>query len=34
MSLFICPICKKPLYKEEKRLFCENGHSFDLSAEG
>lgn len=34
MSLFICPICKKTLYKEEKRFFCENGHSFDLSAEG
>lgn len=34
MSFFICPICKAPLEHGEKRLFCEHGHSFDISAEG
>ena len=34
MNPFRCPICKKPLSREEHRFFCENSHSFDVSAEG
>ena len=34
MSTFLCPICRKPLCRDEKRFFCENGHSFDVAAEG
>lgn len=34
MTPFLCPLCKKELFQDEKRLYCENGHSFDLSAEG
>lgn len=34
MSNFICPICKNALEGDGKRLFCQKGHSFDLSAEG
>ena len=29
-----CPVCHSPLLQEERRLVCENGHSFDLSREG
>ncbi len=34
MSLFLCPVCGKPLVREEKRYVCENNHSFDLAAAG
>ncbi len=34
MSIFVCPVCRAPLIEEEKRLFCEHGHSFDRAAEG
>lgn len=34
MSTFVCPLCKGPLARDEHRLFCEHGHSFDLAAEG
>ena len=33
-SMFICPHCRGTLYKEEKRLLCHRGHSFDLSKAG
>ena len=29
-----CPKCGKPLLKEEKRYFCEEGHSYDIAKEG
>ena len=28
---FICPVCKKPLVKNEKSYICENGHNFDIA---
>ena len=34
MSCFICPVCGKKLVRESTACRCENGHSFDLSAEG
>ena len=34
MSLFICPVCKGSLYRDERKYFCENGHSFDISKFG
>ena len=34
MTPFLCPLCKKELAHLGNRLLCENGHSFDLSAEG
>lgn len=34
MSLFICPICGKPLIKGEKSYKCENNHSFDIASQG
>ncbi len=34
MSLFRCPVCGRPLVREEKRYVCENSHSFDLAAAG
>lgn len=33
-GLFCCPCCKGRLLKEERRYFCEKGHSFDLSKSG
>lgn len=30
----ICPICALPLRQEEKRLFCQKGHSFDIARQG
>ena len=33
-SMFICPHCRGALYKEEKRLLCHRGHSFDLAKAG
>ena len=29
-----CPKCGKPLIKEERRYFCEEGHSYDIAKEG
>lgn len=34
MGIMICPVCGKELKRDEKRLFCPNGHSFDLAKEG
>lgn len=34
MSLLLCPVCGKPLCREEKRWYCEKGHSFDRAKEG
>ncbi len=34
MSYFICPICKKPLSREEHSCRCENNHCFDISRKG
>ena len=31
---FICPVCKKPLVKNEKSYICENGHNFDIAKSG
>ena len=33
-SLFHCPLCAAPLEREERRLLCPNGHSFDRAAAG
>ena len=35
-DILICPVCKSPLYKEEKSYFCngEKRHCFDISASG
>ena len=33
-SMFVCPLCRGALSREEKRLFCAKGHSFDLSKAG
>ncbi len=30
----ICPLCGKRLQKQEKRLICENNHSFDIARQG
>lgn len=30
----ICPICKEKLIKDDKRYYCSNRHSFDISKEG
>ncbi len=34
MTLFICPICKSPILRQEKAYICPNGHSFDISKFG
>lgn len=34
MRILICPVCGEELKKEEKRLYCKNGHSFDIAKEG
>ncbi len=34
MSVFVCPVCGKPLKKREKVYSCENAHSFDISKKG
>lgn len=34
MSLFCCPNCGKPLSREEHRLVCPAGHSFDVARSG
>ena len=30
----ICPICEKPLRREETRLVCPENHSFDMARQG
>lgn len=30
----ICPICEKPLCREERRLVCPENHSFDMARQG
>ena len=30
----ICPICSQRLFREEKRLVCPQGHSFDIARQG
>lgn len=32
--MFICPVCKAPLTKEEHSFRCKEGHSFDIAAKG
>ncbi len=32
--VFICPICKKKLENTVHTYRCENGHSYDVSAQG
>lgn len=34
MSLLLCPVCRCALTRENRRYFCRNNHSFDLSKEG
>lgn len=34
MFEFICPVCKRPLLREDRTLKCENRHSYDLSKQG
>ncbi|MCI8496778.1 MAG: methyltransferase domain-containing protein [Clostridiales bacterium] len=34
MSGFCCPVCSKPLAKQEKQYLCAKGHSFDLAKSG
>lgn len=34
MEVFRCPLCRTKLFKNERALKCEHGHSFDISAEG
>lgn len=31
---FCCPVCGKPLDRNEKTLSCENGHTYDLARKG
>ena len=33
-SLFRCPLCEKPLRREEGAYRCPSGHSFDIAREG
>ena len=34
MSLFVCPLCGRPLTRAEKSCTCPGGHNFDLAREG
>ena len=34
MSLFICPVCGKPLEQQEKSYCCPNRHNFDRAKSG
>ncbi len=34
IDVYKCPICSQPLKCEEKRLVCDNGHSFDSAHSG
>lgn len=33
-GIFSCPVCGQPLVNGEKTLSCENGHSYDIAAQG
>lgn len=33
-SLFRCPLCERPLRREEGAYRCPSGHSFDIAREG
>ena len=33
-SLFVCPVCKERLTRQEGRYVCFKGHSFDTAKEG
>lgn len=33
-SLFVCPVCSRPLERDGRTLRCEDGHSFDLARSG
>ena len=32
--MFLCPVCKTPLQKQEKQYQCKNRHSFDIARSG
>ena len=32
--MVICPLCEKPLNRNDKNWCCENGHSFDIARQG
>ena len=34
MSVFVCPVCSKPLVKEGSSLRCENRHCYDIAKQG
>ena len=34
MSLFLCPICRQPLRREETRYVCSKRHSYDIASAG
>ena len=34
LNAWICPVCKKPLYRKEKSYFCLNNHCFDIAKGG
>ena len=34
MSLFLCPICHKPLVREQTRYVCPDRHSYDIASAG
>lgn len=34
MSLFLCPICRQPLRREETRYVCPKRHSYDIASAG
>jgi 23S rRNA (guanine745-N1)-methyltransferase len=34
MAIFICPVCGSGLCREDTAYTCQNGHSFDVSAQG
>lgn len=34
MPIFICPVCGNELEHKDKVYICQNGHSFDISAQG
>ena len=34
MSILLCPVCRAPLEAGEKRMVCQNGHSFDRAKQG
>lgn len=34
MSILICPVCGQDLFREQNRLLCDAGHSYDISRRG